>query len=396
MKDLFPGFYKKSEESLKELWDKGLITFDANVLLSLYRYSDATRKEFFSILKKFDNKIWLTNQAALEYNRNRCEVISDQEKIYIAFQEQICQLEKELSSKKQPPFLSDGLYKSLTNVFKKVKDEVQIRIKEYGDYLTIDPIYVELSELFEGKIGNPFTEEEIKKIISLGKVRYENKIPPGFEDDKTKSEDRKFGDLILWNQILDKAKELKLPAIFITNEIKKDWWWKLKNDKILGPRQELVEEMLKISGMDFHMYSSDRFLEFAPEYLNEKVNKKAIEEIKEFTKSDAAKHFIRSRFENRMTNRFSPIRNPSPLDRIFMTDEILQIENKIHNIEIQISLLPRDAEGTILDKEREADLINQKSNLSMQKIFKEMNMVSHPSRIQFLSEEDQDSNKIES
>jgi hypothetical protein len=289
MKEKFPGFYKKSEESLKELWDNGLITFDANVLLSLYRYSDATRKELFNLLKKFETKIWLTHQAALEYNRNRCEVISDQEKVYITFQEQICQLEKEISSKKQPPFLSDRLYKSLTNVFNKVKEEVQIRIKEYGDYLTCDPIYDEISELFTDKIGNPFSEEEHKEIVSAGKLRYENRIPPGFEDDKTKGDDRKFGDLIIWNQILNKAKEIKMPIIFVTNETKKDWWWKLNNDKILGPRQELVEEMLKTSGMDFHMYSSDRFLEFGPEYLNEKANKKAIEEIKEFTKSDAAK-----------------------------------------------------------------------------------------------------------
>lgn len=287
MKEMFPGFYKKSEESLKKLWEEGLITFDANVLLSLYRYSDSTRKELFSLLKKLETKIWLTHQVALEYNRNRCEVISEQEKAYISFQDQICQLEKDLSSKKQPPFLSDSLYKSLTSVFNKVKDEIQIKIKEYGDYLTDDPIYDELSELFKDKIGNPFTEDEYKGIISAGKLRYENKIPPGFDDEKTKGNDRKYGDLIIWNQVLHRAKEIKTPIIFVTNETKKDWWWKLKNDKILGPRQELVEEMLKTSGMDFHMYSSERFLEFGPKYLNEKANKRAIEEIKEFTKSDS-------------------------------------------------------------------------------------------------------------
>lgn len=385
---MFPGFYKKSDESLKKLWDVGIISFDANVLLSLYRYSDSTREEFFNLLKKFETKIWLTNQVVLEFNRNRCEVISDQEKAYFEFQEQICQLEKNLSSKKQPPFLSIGLYKSLTSVFNKVKEEVHVRIKEYGDYLTIDPIYEELNKLFHEKIGKAFSEDEYKTITSEGKLRYEKKIPPGYEDEKTKGEDRKYGDLIIWKQILSKAKETKMPIIFITNETKKDWWWKLKNDKFLGPRQELVEEMLLTAGMDFHMYSTDRFLEFGNEYFNEKVNKKAIEEIKEFTKSDSentgftvgsiVKNIGFKRSPSFLTHNW-----PNQIFSYLNDEEIRHLNEELNEIELQLSMLPRDIKGTAFDIGLESTLNNQKSQLNSRKLMRKLKLSENQNRTRF-------------
>lgn len=391
MNEIFPGFYKKSDESIKELWDIGLITFDANILLSLYRYSDETRKELFALLRKLEAKIWLTHQVALEYNRNRCEVISEQEKKYLEFQEQICQIEKALSSKKQPPFLSDGLYKSLTTVFNKVKVEVQIRIEEYGDYLTTDPIYNEINDIFLDKIDNSFSKDEYKEIVNEGKLRYENKIPPGFEDEKTKGDDKKFGDLILWKQILRKSTEMKMPIIFVTNETKKDWWWKLKNDKILGPRQELVEEMLKMSGVHFHMYSLDRFLEFGPVYLNEKSNKKAIEEIKEFTKADVVRvhNFLGKVVSNKIMEDSESVSGFSlfntQIGNVSLIKEINVTEKQIDEINFHLTLLSRDSNGIAFDNEKENKLLKDKHILVQKKSQMKMQLYGAYKGPQFIS-----------
>ncbi len=58
MKNIFPGYNKKSESEIQNLWDKGVIMFDANVLLNLYRYSNETRKTIIELIAKFGNKIW--------------------------------------------------------------------------------------------------------------------------------------------------------------------------------------------------------------------------------------------------------------------------------------------------------------------------------------------------
>lgn len=57
----------------------------------------------------------------------------------------------------------------------------------------------------------------------------------------------------------------------------------------MGPRGEFVKEFEEQTGKFFHMYSPDRFLKFAQEYLKVKVNEEALEEIKEIKKEDEKK-----------------------------------------------------------------------------------------------------------
>lgn len=94
---------------------------------------------------------------------------------------------------------------------------------------------------------------------------------------------------MLWKQIIEYAKRTKKPIIFITDERKINWWWKLKDGRNMGPRQELVEEIQNEANVSFHMYSSERFLTYGLSYLEEQVNKKTLEEIQEMTKSEIQK-----------------------------------------------------------------------------------------------------------
>ena len=95
--------------------------------------------------------------------------------------------------------------------------------------------------MFEGKVGTPYTEEKLGKIYKEGEKRYKKKIPPGYKDiDKPGFEI--YGDLVLWFQVIDKAKSEKRQIILIVDEKKEDWWFKSKG-KIIGPRPELINEM---------------------------------------------------------------------------------------------------------------------------------------------------------
>jgi hypothetical protein len=286
MKDIFPGYNKKSDLEIKKIWENGIICFDANVLLNLYRYSNDTRKALLDLVKKFSSQICLPHQSALEYNRNRYEVIADQEKAYKEFISNIGKIESDLQSTSKPPFLSSKLHASLKKVFKEVNSEVENSIKKYCAFLQEDTIYIELTTIFQNKITSEFSETDLLKIYEEGEKRFEKKIPPGFEDEKTKQGNRKYGDLVLWKQIIEKAKKDKKPIILITDERKKDWWWKIKDGRNMGPRQELVEEIKKEAKVDFHMYSSERFLSYGLDHLKERVNRKALEEIKEIKRAE--------------------------------------------------------------------------------------------------------------
>lgn len=286
MKELFPGYYRKTDGDIKQIWENGIIMFDTNVLLNLYRYSDSTQTTIIELIKKFSKQIYLPHQAALEYNRNRYEVIAEQEKAYNEFLDKISQIQKDLQSTSKPPFLSTKVDKELNVVFEKVGDEVKESIQKYCEYLKNDPIYNAISDLFSDRITKPFSNDELNEIFKEGEDRYKNKIPPGFEDEKTKEGNRKYGDLILWKQIIQTAKELKKDVILITDERKIDWWWKIKDGRNMGPRQELTEEMKLQANVGFHMYSSERFLSYGQSFLKEKINQHALEEIQAMKKAE--------------------------------------------------------------------------------------------------------------
>ncbi|WP_329806297.1 PIN domain-containing protein [Flavobacterium facile] len=329
MKQLFPGYYKKNELEIKKIWENGVIIFDTNVLLNLYRYSDSTRDTILDLVSKFSEQIYLPHQAALEYNRNRYEVIAEQEKAYNEFLGKISQIQKDLQSTNKPPFLSSKVDKDLNSVFEHVSSEVQDSIKKYCEYLKDDPIYNRISELFSERITVPFSIEKLNEIYKEGEERYKLKIPPGFEDEKTKEGVRKFGDLILWKQIIEKAKELNKDIILITDDSKIDWWWKIKDGRNMGPRQELVEEIKTEANVDFHMYSSERFLSYGQSFLKEQINQQALEEIQAMKKAEMEEMRRIKRFKER---NFMEKEATTKEEISFLRNKIEDLNKKIFNL----------------------------------------------------------------
>lgn len=343
MRNTFPGYHKKTDKEIKDIWKNGLIFFDTNVLLNLYRYSDETRNTLLELIKKFKKQIYLPHQAALEYNRNRYEVISDQEKEYKEFIKQIIRIQEDLQSTSKPPFLTEKVHKSLISSFDLVNKEVEESIKKYCDFLKEDPIYDELSELFDKKITPAFNDTELEAIFKEGEIRYSKKIPPGFEDEKNKDGERKFGDLVLWKQIIQIAQKEKKSIILVTDERKTDWWWKIKDGRNMGPRQELVQELYNEAGVDFHMYSSERFLRYGQNYLEEQVNEKALNEMKAMKLAEL-RHLQKLKQEE---IKFMDLDDKYHEELRFLLDRNRELTQKISEINRERESLIGDAEENI-------------------------------------------------
>jgi hypothetical protein len=152
------------------------------------------------------------------------------------------------------------------------------------DWLKIDKIETELNKIFQNKVGTAFDSAKLNEIYKNGQERYEKEIPPGYEDrnkdNNDKSGTRKFGDLIIWFQIIEQAKTDKKPIIFVTDEQKKDWWWKINETITIGPRYELRKEIKDQAEVEFYMYQSEQFMKHAGEYLKVKFGTKLIEQVK--------------------------------------------------------------------------------------------------------------------
>jgi len=292
MKELFPGHFKESKKDIKKIWDNCHFAFDANILLSLYRYSDSTRKEFIKVLTKIEDRIWLPHRSAEEYFNNRLSVIDKQERSYDETIKSITSLESDLQNARQHPFVNQKLMRKATGVFKELCKELENNRSVHTDRIRNDEIQDSIAELFNDKTGKPFDREALEKLLKDGEERYKEKIPPGFKDgSKHQNSDvfnekcKKYGDFIVWSQVIEKSIEIDKSIIFVTDDRKEDWWTIFKG-KTLGPRPELINEFKEKTNNSFYMYQADRFLELARENLNQEVSEEIVKEIKEVRRRD--------------------------------------------------------------------------------------------------------------
>ncbi len=166
---------------------------------------------------------------------------------------------------------------------------------EQPDVSSDDKLRNRLDTLLAGRVGRGFSKDELDRIYSEGKTRYERKFPPGFQDQSKAGTDskseiqthnglimrEKYGDLITWSQIIEEANRCKSDGVlFVTDDKKKDWWW-IHEGETIGPRVELVEEIRKKAGVSlFYMYNSDSFLTYAREYIGSKIEESSIDELR--------------------------------------------------------------------------------------------------------------------
>ncbi|RTQ97198.1 PIN-like domain-containing protein [Halomonas nitroreducens] len=289
MRNMFPGHFKGSEVEVKEVWKSCLFVFDANIILNLYRYSDSTRQEFFNIFEKFKDRIWIPNRAAEEFLINRASVIASQEKTYDDAIKGVDELKKSLESPRKQPFVSKEVMSQAESFFERLLSELSENKDVLANRVSDDEIKASVSEVFEGCVGEPYDDESIKKIIEEGDQRYAHKIPPGYKDagkgdvnGSVFERTRKYGDLIVWKQILDKAVNDSVDVVLVTDDKKEDWWEK-SGHRTIGPRPELVEEFFVTTGRTFQMYQADRFLVLARENLDEEVSEEIVDEVRGFS-----------------------------------------------------------------------------------------------------------------
>ncbi|MCY9877303.1 PIN-like domain-containing protein [Vibrio natriegens] len=326
MKDKFKGFYSPTDSQIEDAWKDGstIFVFDTNVLMNLYGYAEQTRKDFFEVLKKIEPKVWLPYQVGLEYQRRRLDVIKDEKAIFRKIDDSLSKIDKifendfnQLALARRFPKLSENtkeLHKDISKLVSNYKRSVKYWDDKQPCVRSHDEIRSQIDEIVSGRIGDkPESQQWLDKLYQEGEIRYKNNIPPGFKDngkgnakDSTFSFDgltyeRKFGDLILWKQLIDKAKESDIKyVVFVTDDAKDDWWYTLdsRGKKTIGPHANLKTEIYQEAGVEFfHMYSTSTFLESGKKILEVGVHDSSIDEasvVQFYSHLPTRAHFVRN------------------------------------------------------------------------------------------------------
>ncbi|WP_122604119.1 PIN-like domain-containing protein [Pseudomonas viridiflava] len=287
MREAFSQHFATDQDRREKLWENCLFVFDTNVLVGIYRRSEEARDAQYKMMVELGERLWIPHRVIYEFLDNRAKIVHEQSQLYA---DSISELRGMLSSFEivtKHPFLSVSVYEEFNKVSQKVLDELEQNRMFHEGRITNDDVKLRLADIFEGKVGLPFSEEKLIDIVKGGEVRYAQNIPPGFED-RTKHKGstiteevrKRYGDLIIWYQIIDKAKAEQRPVILVTGDQKPDWWAE-QSGKKLGPHPSLINEFKVLSGQDFYLYSYHSFLDLANKYLDQKTSAAVIEEVRE-------------------------------------------------------------------------------------------------------------------
>ncbi|MCT7572786.1 PIN-like domain-containing protein [Aliarcobacter butzleri] len=327
IKEMLETLIKVHQDSenvdFKAIWQKALFVFDANVLLDLYRLPESASNDLINVLKneEFNSKIWIGFQVVLEFLSNRHEAISDQknkfntvrnliEEAINQYDEVFDTLSRELLKlklKQRHSLIDPDKYVSQENIYngkvflENFMDELSVLENKQSDVNDEDQIKKIVLDIFDGKIGKGFSKKELDEIYKIGEKRYENNIPPGYKDKSKQGsylvEDRefirKFGDLILWKEIIKKAGAEELShVVLVTGDVKEDWWLE-KRGKKLGARKELLNEIYTEAPklQTFYLYDTSSFLRYAKSELNLEIRDSSISQAKDLIERSRLNRF---------------------------------------------------------------------------------------------------------
>ncbi len=317
MKQTFFQYLRLTESEMKAMWEGCLFTFDANVLLNVYGYSQGTRDELLALLERLGPRVRVCHQFGLESARNRVKVIVKQVNNYLRAEKAFEDIQTQhFAPRHEHPFL---LPKSL-EAFDALRRELADNRKQMESLISRDAYADRVCEIFKDKVGKAPSESELQQLHQEAKSRYDKAIPPGYADLKEKGEPDAFADYIGWCQIIEIAKAEEKPVIHITDDTKEDWWY-IERERTVGPRPELIAEFQRDAQQMFFMYSSYSFLKAASKYLDQRIQQSAIDEVsamiaslkKEVSELKAATAAIKPLTQDALSNTTAPTA-PKPTD----------------------------------------------------------------------------------
>ncbi len=253
------------------VWYKAEIVVDANILLNLFRFSSEKSKELEDTLKELNDRIWLPRQFYDEYRRRLPTVKKDISSEYRKGRGDL-QSYRDKTKNILTQFHNRGglvvatYIPRIDEIFQELLTDIICHSKEHVSRLFEDDLENRIEKLVSGKVGNPLSHSRLADIPMIWQWRLDRKIPPGLKD-KRKPEPRRYGDLIGWLQIIDRADHTGRPVILITDDVKANDWFCTKDGAPSGPHPKLVKELYDKTGVDLYIYTSEQFVWFARIFL---------------------------------------------------------------------------------------------------------------------------------
>lgn len=292
------GFESQIPQTTAEIRDAiatGLLSLDANVLLSFYRFSPTAQKALVEVLEALGDRLWVSHQAVREFWRNRCAAIDGRSQAVEAVQQKLEESERNLlqavdSWAKQTAVpieiknsvketLKSGLADAAAVIEEEAKGSAPVTYAA-----ETDAVVATLRPLLDARVGPPLAPDAHEAALDEARRRVDKQIPPGYKDaakEGVGGADGAAGDYLVWHQSILEATARGMPLVIVTGDEKEDWWWRHRNT-FMGPRSELVEEFATRSEKGVVLLRPAQLIEHA-DAVQVTVSREAVSEVERGT-----------------------------------------------------------------------------------------------------------------
>jgi hypothetical protein len=309
LEESFPdaeGIFTASFKKLTDSYESALIVFDTNVLLLPYSMGNEGLEQLKGLYKQLidNDRLFIPKRVAREFARNRNKKLAE---IYNSVLQRKSGKSKNnlnypilenLSEKKE----LDAAFSELENIEKTYYKAIDKLASTIRSWEWSDPVSSMYSELFKSEVLIEHSKSRDDLVKELER-RFSLQIPPGYKD--SGKDDGGIGDLAIWLSLLEMGASKKKDIIFVTEDIKPDWWNQSNGSEFL-PRYELIDEYRRCTeGNTLHIVRLSKLLEIF------KMKQELIEEAlaAEKKRNETFKKFIQAAQERkrRETQKFSSL-----------------------------------------------------------------------------------------
>ncbi len=290
-----------------------LIIFDTNAWLNLYTINPIALNEFINKFSKKKGWFWIPEQVYWEFNNHSKEkregAIKAIERTSGSASDQLHKLKTSLNNELRPlknnciledETLTTTINDQIDNIVNTIKDNLKTLNTTYQKKMDVisesnDIIIKLVQSIYDSNPAYHYTSVQRIQLYEEGELRIKYHIPPGLTDtdknavDKTNAYRQRYGDFLIWKDLLKKTEELllslsstdSLEVIFVEEEKKGDWWIE-RGKPIIAPM--LQEEFLSIvnNKATIEMLSFSDFLSKYGKDFN--INEPTVSEVVEKNK----------------------------------------------------------------------------------------------------------------
>ena len=188
MKNAFAGWYAKTPDELKALWEAALIVPDTNIILHLLRHSAQVRGQLMEVFEREKEALWIPYQVGAEFQRRRLDVqqqgLDAYERLVEGLTTFVNQAKNNLNQYRAHPVIEIDRELSALDMYRADFEKRMTDAKAKHPTDEFATSFEKVTKLFDGRVGAKPSPEWIVATQKEGDERYAKKIPPGFEDAK--------------------------------------------------------------------------------------------------------------------------------------------------------------------------------------------------------------------